>query len=277
MPGLECTVSQGLWDLLQEDSNRTGHSVAHIVNQVLAEHFGVTHHTLFQVSTATALVEGVYEGAVRVGNLREHGDLGLGTFEELDGEMVVVDGRFFQIRSDGSVREVSDDVLTPFAVITEFVPETTTRIDRCANLGELTSRMDTLRDSENVFYALKVQGRFEHMHARAMCRTREGARLVQAAAVQPEFEFRDITGTLVGFWTPEYARTLSIPGYHLHFLSDDHHSGGHVLGCSGGDLSVEVQRESDLHVAFPETEDFLKADLRRDPAADLARAEGVKK
>ena len=54
----------------------------------------VVQHTLYQVSTATALVEGIYQGAVRVATLREHGDLGLGTFENLDGEMVIVDGHF---------------------------------------------------------------------------------------------------------------------------------------------------------------------------------------
>ena len=39
----------------------------------------------YQVSTAGALVEGVYQGAVSVGTVREHGDFGLGTFEDLDG------------------------------------------------------------------------------------------------------------------------------------------------------------------------------------------------
>jgi acetolactate decarboxylase len=95
--------------------------VALIVTKALADYFDVAHHTLYQVSTATALVEGIYQGAVRVGTLREHGDLGLGTFEELDGEMVVVDGHFYQVRCDGSVREVNDGVLSPFAVSVVFV------------------------------------------------------------------------------------------------------------------------------------------------------------
>ena len=77
-------------------------------------------HTLYQVSPATALVEGIYQGAVQVATLRAHGDLGLGTFEGLDGEMVIVDGHFFQVRSDGSVREVQDNVLSPFAAVTAF-------------------------------------------------------------------------------------------------------------------------------------------------------------
>ncbi len=277
MPQFECNLSQGLWELLQADAKRTQQPIAHIVNRALADYFDARHHTLYQVSTATALVEGVYQGAVRVENLRQHGDHGLGTFEELDGEMVIVDGHFFQARCDGSVHEVGDEVLTPFAVVTRFTPEIEVTMDRCPELRTLTARFDSLRDSENVFYALKVHGRFEYVHARAVCRTCNGVPLVQAAAVQPEFEFHDIPGTLVGFWTPEYARTLNVPGYHLHFLSEDKRCGGHVLECAGLNLRLEMQREGAYQVALPETEEFLKADLRRDPAADLAKAEGGKK
>lgn len=107
-----------------------------------------------------------------------------------------------------------------------------------------------------------------------MCKTQEGVPLVQAAAVQPEFEFRDVSGSLVGFWTPEYAKTLNVPGYHLHFLSADRRSGGHLLQCRGSNLRLQIQRGGEYRLALPETEDFLKADLRRDPTADLAQAEG---
>jgi acetolactate decarboxylase len=277
MPQLNCTLSPGLWQLLQEHSQRTRQSVALIITKALADYFDVAHHTLYQVSTATALVEGIYQGAVRVGTLREHGDLGLGTFEDLDGEMVVFDGHFFQVRCDGSVREVDDSVLSPFAVITRFVPEPAVTLDQCPDLGHLTSRFDRLRHSDNIFYALRVDGKFDYVHTRAMCRTEEGVPLVQAAAVQPEFEFRDISGTLVGFWTPEYAKTFNVPGYHLHFISADRTRGGHLLQCRGSNLRLQIQREGDYHLALPETEDFLRANLRRDPTADLARAEGEKK
>jgi acetolactate decarboxylase len=277
MPRLECTISPGLWDALQTHAKCAQEPVAHIVNRALADYLDTAHHTVYQVSTATALVEGVYQGAVRIANLREHGDLGLGTFEALDGEMVILDGKFYQVRCDGSVREVSDDVLTPFAVITRFSPDTAVTLDECPDMRRLTSCFDTLRRSDNELYALKVTGNFEHLRTRAVCRTKEGVPLVQAAAVQPEFDFHDISGTLVGFWSPEYARSLNVPGYHLHFLSDNHKSGGHLLQCTGAKLRLEMQREGSYHIALPETENFLKADLRRDPALDLARAEGEKK
>jgi acetolactate decarboxylase len=234
-------------------------------------------HTLYQVSTATALVEGIYQGAVQIAALRERGDLGLGTFESLDGEMVVVDGHFFQVRSDGSVREVQDNVLSPFAAVTAFSPDQSINLENCPDLSYLTSQFDALRQSDNFFYALRVDGTFDYIHARAMRRTEEGIPLVQAAAVQPEFEFHNISGTLVGFWTPEYAKSLNVPGYHLHFVSADRTQGGHVLQCRGKNLRLQIQREGDYHIVLPETEDFLKANLRRDPTAALAKAEGEKK
>jgi acetolactate decarboxylase len=277
MGQLKATISRGLWRALLDHAERTREPLAHIVSKALAEYLHVSHHTLYQVSTAAALVEGIYQGAVRVGTLREHGDLGLGTFENLDGEMVVVDGQFFQVRSDGSVRECSDDVLSPFAVVTRFAPDAAITLDQCPDLSHLTARFDGLRHSDNVFFALRVDGHFDYVHTRALCRTEEGVPLVRAAAVQPEFEFRDVAGTLVGFWTPEYAKTLNVPGYHLHFVSADRKSGGHLLQCRGANLRLQIQREAVIALALPETEDFLKADLRRDPTADLAKAEGEKK
>ena len=276
MGRLEATISPGLWRALVDHAGKTREPLSHVVSKALAEYLQVSHHTLYQVSTSTALVEGIYQGAVRIGTLREHGDLGLGTFENLDGEMVVVDGRFFQVRSDGSVRECADDMLSPFAVVTRFVPDEAVTLRQCPDLSHLTARFDGLRHSDNVFFALRVDGHFEYVHTRAMCRTEEGVPLVQAAAIQPEFEFHDVPGTLVGFWTPDYAQTLNVPGYHLHFLSADRNRGGHLLQCRGKDLRLQIQREGDYRIAMPETEDFLKADLRRDPTADLARAEGEK-
>ena len=277
MQQISCLIRDELSDLLHRRSNEAGEPVSHIINSALAAYLGVAAHTLYQVSTSTAIVEGIYQGVVRVGTLRQHGDLGLGTFEDLDGEMVIVGGHVYQVRSDGSVREVGDDVLAPFAVITGFSPDATVELEPCADFGGLLAQIDRLRDSENMFYSMKIDGHFDSMHTRAVGKVEKGVRLVNAAAVQPEFKFSNIEGTLVGFWTPSYARTMSIPGYHLHFLSADRTKGGHVLGCSGSGLRLQLQRDSNVQIALPETEGFMKGDLQRDPADDLSRAEGVRK
>ncbi len=269
MHRLDCTLLTEVWERLLERSGKTRQSVDLIVNKALSDYFDIAHHKAYQVSTSTALVEGIHQGAVRVGTLREHGDLGLGTFADLDGEMVVVDGRFFQVRSDGSVREVNDDVLSPFATVTTFVPELVVKLDRCENLAALTSRFDGLRNSDNGLFALRADGKFECVVARARCRSKAGMPLIRAAEVQSEFEFRNVSGTLVGFWTPEYAKSLNVPGYHLHFISEDRICGGHLVECRGSNLRLQVQREDEFQIALPETEDFLKADLRRNASANF--------
>src|SRR5207249_10961718 len=78
--------------------------------------------TLVQYSTINALLTGVYDGDMTFGELRRHGDFGLGTFNALDGEMIALDGRYYQITADGAVKPVRDDVRTPFAVVTHFYP-----------------------------------------------------------------------------------------------------------------------------------------------------------
>jgi len=277
MHELNCKISDGLWDALHDHMRASGEPLRHIIATALAQHLDLTHRTLFQVSTSSALVEGVYQGAVTVGLLRRHGNLGLGTFEMIDGEMVIVDGEFYQVKSDGSVHSVGDSILTPFAAVTQFEPDATGDLDDCPDLAALTARFDTMRGSQNVFYALRVDGRFSHIRTRAMCKTEEGVPLAQAAATQPEFEFDDIDGTLVGFWSPEYAKAFNVPGYHLHFISADRKHGGHLLQCRGANLKLQMETEANVQVALPETEDFLKADLAKDPTTALKFAENERK
>ena len=146
-------VSPTLKDALARRAQESGQSVDHIVRSALAEYLQLRHGTLFQVSTAGALVEGLYQGEMTVGLLREHGDHGVGTFDGLDGEMVVVDGRVFQIRSDGGVAEADDAVRTPFALVTRFRAETTGHIAQCSGYGHLQKQLDPWRSSDNYFYA----------------------------------------------------------------------------------------------------------------------------
>jgi len=273
MPTIHCHLSHSLWRALHTRQQATGESLDHLIRTALADYLQVQHSTLFQVSTSGALVEGIYKGEVSIATLKAHGDFGLGTFEGLDGEMVVLDGRFYQVQSDGKVSEVDDEVRTPFAVITRFVPERTVDVTDCPTFAALMGHLDRLRQSNNVFFAIRADGEFEYVRTRAMCKTEEGIPLVQAAAVQPEFESHGVTGTLVGFWTPEYVKTLNVAGYHFHFLTDDRLSGGHLLDCSARRLRIQIQHEGDFRMSLPESQEFLKADLSRDPSTDMDKAE----
>jgi acetolactate decarboxylase len=272
MPSVHCEITNALWLKLRRHMNSAGVSVDEAISNAL-KHYLEEESAIYQVSTSNALVEGIYKGAVDIRTLKAHGDLGLGTFEDLDGEMIVVDGRFFQAKSDGSVEEVGDEVLTPFAIVTRFKADRNEEAHQVKTFNDLTSALDKLRTSENIFFAFRISGRFATIKVRAMCKTAKGVPLVEAAAHQPEFTLKNIEGTLVGFWSPQYAGSVDIPGYHLHFISADHSKGGHALALSADQLSIEIQKEGSLILALPETEDFLKADLTHDPTAALDQAE----
>jgi acetolactate decarboxylase len=272
MPNLSCEISQSLMNALHTRVRTTGEPLDHIIMRALADHLEVPHATLFQVSSSGALVEGISQGVVTVGELKRHGDLGLGTFADLDGEMVVVDGRFWRVPGAGAVREAADSDLAPFVVLTSFRPERSIEMASVVSFDDLLGQLDRLRNSNNLFFAVRIDGRFSHVHTRAVCK-KAGANLIDAAARQAEFDFRGIAGTVVGFWTPAYARTVNIAGWHLHFLSEDRSGGGHVLELAGTPLRAQVQHLDDFRMAIPESPEFLKADLTRDPSKALDKAE----
>jgi acetolactate decarboxylase len=273
MPRLDCEISQSLWDAVARQSRESGEPVSHIVMRALADAVQLDHGTLFQVSTSGALVEGIYDGVVSVAALKHHGDFGLGTFADLDGEMVALDGRFFHARADGSFVEAPDRALVPFAVVTRFRAEREADIGACESLAELVSRLDGLRDTSNLFFAIRVDGVFDQVRMRVACKAAPDTPLVKATERQAEFALRGVEGTLVGFWTPRYARAINVAGYHLHFIAAHRRTGGHLLDCSARSLRVSIQHEADFRIAIPETAHFLKADLTRDGSQDLETAE----
>jgi acetolactate decarboxylase len=277
MPTLSCQIPHSLQKVLEVRSRESGESIDHLVTSTLARCLGISLHTLFQISTSGALVQGIYERAVSSTFLLDYGDFGLGTFDNLDGEMVVLDGAIYQVRGDGTVTRITNDAGTPFAVVVHFVADLDQIIASASSIEELTGICNQYRDSDNLFYAFRIDGSFEHIHTRAMKATVEGLPLAQAATIQPEFDFRDIEGTLVGLWSPQFSSSLSIAGYHFHFLSADRTKGGHLLECSGKNLRIRVERLNDFHLSLPESEEFLRADLTKDNAKDLAYAEQAHK
>jgi len=247
----------------------------HLIQEALAKSLNMEHHTLFQVSTSAALVQGVYQGCVNVGTIKTHGDFGLGTYGMLDGEGMMLDGHVYQALGDGSVTEPLDSAVAPFWVSTSFKADRTSLIESVSSWDALCNQIDQLRRSENLFAAIRIDGFFEEIHYRVACKSTPGTDLVTATGHQAEFTLQNIQGTLLGFWSPIYARTFNIQGYHLHLLSSDHLHGGHVLGIKASNLSLQVMDADSLSMALPETPEFLRADLSGDPAAALKKAEGA--
>jgi acetolactate decarboxylase len=204
MPMLTCPISQALEDALKKRSKSTGEPISHLVVHALSECLGVPLHTLFQVSTSGALVQGIYERAVSSQLLLRHGDFGLGTFENLDGEMVVLDGAIYQVRSDGAVTRIVQDVGTPFAVVLPFAADQEERIAKVDSLEQLTGSCDRYRASGNLFCAFRIDGHFHHLHARAVRATADRLPLPRLPRSNPSSISTKQMGLLSAFGHPSF-------------------------------------------------------------------------
>jgi acetolactate decarboxylase len=196
-------------------------------------------HLLFQASTIASLLDGAYDGDLTFAELAEHGDLGLGTLNRLDGEMIAVDGRFYRADLDGRMEEIDPGARTPFAVVVFFSPTVDVTIGSTADALEA---VEPHRPSGAPAFAVRLDGRFELVRARSVPRQSHPYRpLAEVAAEQNVFELADVSGTLVGFCFPDYAQGLEVAGYHFHFIDQDRERGGHVLHCRvrGGRLRID--------------------------------------
>jgi acetolactate decarboxylase len=234
------------------------------------------HHALFQTSTVDALLEGKYDGDVSFADLAGRGDFGLGTLDALDGEMIALDGDFFQVRADGRAYPVGEQTRTPFAVVTFFEPNLSRTLDTPMDLGALCSLLDRLVGGEVSCYAVRVDGRFDFLKTRSVPRQRKPyPPLAQVVEHQPTFELRDVLGSLVGFRFPRYAQGLNVAGYHFHFITEDRSAGGHVLelGLAGGELRVDA--EADLRLELPPGVELPTPDTTDAKKDALDRIEGA--
>jgi acetolactate decarboxylase len=231
-------------------------------------------HEVFQTSTITALVEGLFDGNVPYRDVMRHGDFGVGTFNALDGEMVAIDGHYFHLRSDGSVTPVSGDELTPFAAVTNFEPTIDHRESGVLDRAGCEAVVHQLVPSENLFYALRIDARFPSIKTRTVSKqTKPYPRLADAAASETISTLTDVEGTIVGFHTPDYAKGIGVAGYHLHFLSADHRSGGHVFDFTVESPRIRIDAEGDLHLSMQATDEFLATTFAGEVSAEISRAE----
>lgn len=229
---------------------------------------------LYQISTLQALMEGAYDGQVTVRDLARNGQIGIGTFDGLDGEMIVLDGRVYQAKSDGTVCVADANMTTPFANVASFAANRQVNFNRLTTMPDMQAQLDKVLPSPNLFYAVRLDGQFASVRVRSIPRqTRPYPRLADAAKQQKVYELKNVRGTLVGFRFPQYAAGINMPGWHLHFISDDRKHGGHVLD---GQLSTgwaDIGELRRFEMVLPAGGKFFEADLGRQTADELRRIE----
>jgi acetolactate decarboxylase len=220
-----------------------------------------------QISTYPALEMGLYDGDVTYAQLAQAGNFGIGTFDSMDGEMMALDGQFYQARADGAVRRADKTQETPFATVTFFSAEQRVQpAESLAGYDQLKAYLARVAPPTNRPYAIRIDGSFPYVKIRSVPRQSEPyPPLADVVAQQVTWEQKDMRGTLVGYWFPEYLSALVAPGYHLHFISDDRQVAGHLLDCSLDGATVAIDYLDQVTLRIPQTATFAAMDFSTKP------------
>jgi acetolactate decarboxylase len=223
-------------------------------------------NTITQVSILNALLARQFDGYMPCSELLEYGDHGTGTFDRMDGEMIILDGSIYQIKADGKVYTPDLANRTPFATVCHFRPDQTWSVNEPVELEALGKMIDEKAPNQNAFCAIRVQGSFSYMNTHALpIQSKPYPPTAEVVLSCPQFEMRGVSGTIIGFRCPPYVRGINDPGYHLHFLSDDKTQGGHIRAFVMDQGVCAINTLSNHLVILPENGASLAGiDLSRD-------------
>lgn len=234
-------------------------------------------NAVYLSAPVSALVEGLYRQSTTLLELKQWGDFGLGTFNDLDGEMLLMDGDVYQMRADGHVSRLDardlGEIRTPFACVTFFRADTYDDVTPEMGTPELFSLLESILPSPNMLYAIRIEGRFSDVRVRSVPRQEVQRPLAEVAKEQPEFIFKETVGSMVGFYTPPMMQGLNVPGLHMHFVDASGEHGGHLLASLVTEGRISVQHVPRLMASLPVSLDYLTADFTRDVGKDLDAAE----
>jgi acetolactate decarboxylase len=213
--------------------------------------------SLVQFSLIAALADGDYSEGAPLREVLAGGDFGIGTFDRLDGEMIVLDGQMYQVLADRTVRPARLEGSTPFAAVTFFTEDGRLENLAAATLEDLDRQLDRQLPRRNAPYALRIDGEFSALTLRSVpAQSPPFQPLVDVVKHQTTWHERNVRGTLVGLRCPAWIGTLNVSGYHWHFLSDDRKIGGHVLACDFAEGTLRYDECTSILIHVPTSSRF---------------------
>jgi acetolactate decarboxylase len=99
--------------------------------------------------------------------------------------------------------------------------------------------------------------------------------LLTALKHQVAFTHDSISGTLIGFRIPAYAKGTNAPGFHFHFINSSRTQGGHVLKLvtGSGDTAAIADLER-VVIELPNDAAFAATDLGKETRGGANAVEG---
>ncbi|MDO5322230.1 MAG: acetolactate decarboxylase [Bacteroidia bacterium] len=243
-----------------------------------AESDSAEKETMFQVATLQSLMVGNYDGFVSIGELKRHGDVGLGTFERVNGEMIVLDGHVYQALGDGSVRIADDGDTTPFSTVTWFEADITDELNPFENVSALERQLDSIvyGNGRNFIYALRLDIDACDVTFRSELPMEKpyGPLSEVLPDKQRSFSCRNTGGTVVAVYFPSFFSGQNTPGWHFHFISSDRSQGGHMLEISSiGKSTARLDATPYFNLYLPAENTFSRRDLSGDMSEDIEKVE----
>lgn len=232
---------------------------------------------LYQVSLLQGLTLGDYHGSVTVKELKQHGDTGIGTFNTLNGELIMLDGVVYRAAGDGSVEIVSDNETIPFSNVAFIDGDITKQIKNIDGFETLCNELNALVEERGInrFYMIHIDGTFNEVNVRSVNAQEEPYKpLVEVLETDQTFyDYQNIEGTLVGLYCPPYMSDLNAAGWHLHFISKDKTKGGHILNLNLNDAVLMWDEIDAFQMNLPQSEMFSEFDLTIDQSEDIKKVE----
>jgi len=218
--------------------------------------------TMFQVSTVTGLERGLFYPVTTVGQMKQHGNIGVGAFEGMDGELLIVDGQAYNAMYSGKVVSVEDNTPIVYGAAAFLNADRTGSLQNIASYEQLQQSLEKLLPNPNLFYVFKIQATFNYLKVRSTPK-QEKPYIGLAVVVKNQsiFEFKNIKGTLLGFRCPAYIQGIYAPGFHLHFISEDHQKGGHVLEANLAEVTAQIGYLTQMHLLLPDNEAARTMDM----------------
>ena len=233
--------------------------------------------TIYQVSLLQGLTFGDYHGNVTVKELKRHGNIGIGTFDKLNGELILLDGVVYRAAGDGSVEVVSNKETIPFSNVTYLDADKTKNLKNVVDYKELCGELNKLVEErgKNRFYMIRIDGLFKEMNVRSVNAQEEPYKpLVKVLEYdQTFFDYKDIEGSIVGLYCPPYMSSLNAVGWHMHFISKDKTRGGHILGLNIVDAKLTWDDTNAFQMLIPQNKMFTGFDLTIDQSEDIKKVE----
>ncbi|KAK3067949.1 hypothetical protein LTR53_014848 [Teratosphaeriaceae sp. CCFEE 6253] len=229
---------------------------------------------IYQYSLLNALMDGVSETGITAAKLASKGNQGLGTFSRMNGELLMLDGKVYQLQAEGNVREADASDQIPFAVSTQFVSQQTRKV-ALKDKNAIDETLSAFNDhAKNLFMTYRINGHFDYLKCRTV-RGQEyaGQPLSELGDKQSVEEYRGVEGTVIGFRTPKNWQGFGVAGEHLHFIDGERKAGGHVLEVRAEGVEMQMAVASNVHVELPTSEDFNTASLVTDDAG-VQKVEG---